>query len=118
MRCVAKYAYEHAYVHKRTFRIETLGGLVQATVDVKRDEVVTVTVNMGRPQLLREQIPMTGHPGETVIAEPMTLNGKTVELTAVSLGNPHASSLLMTLKKHLSQNLAPFLKNIIVFRIG
>jgi diaminopimelate epimerase len=43
---------------------------------------------MGEPRLQRLQIPMQGPAGQ-VINEPLLVEGKTFEITAVSMGNPH-----------------------------
>ncbi|KYG33534.1 diaminopimelate epimerase [Alkalihalobacillus trypoxylicola] len=90
LRCVAKFSYEKGYVEDTTFMIETLGGLVEATVHLKEEQVVSVTVDMGLPVLEREQIPMLGNPGEQVINELFEMNNEKYQLTAVSMGNPHA----------------------------
>ncbi|ARK31914.1 Diaminopimelate epimerase [Halalkalibacter krulwichiae] len=90
LRCVAKFAYEHGYVNDKTFQIETLGGLVEATVHVEGDRVHTVSVDMGEPILAREQIPMLGDQQDQVVAEPFQLDDTQLEVTAVSMGNPHA----------------------------
>ncbi|WP_373279335.1 diaminopimelate epimerase [Alkalihalobacterium bogoriense] len=91
LRCVAKYAFEHGYVTSTQFEIETLGGIVLATVHPNTDGTVPeVTVDMGVPQLKRSEIPMKGHDIDYVISEVVTIEGETVALTAVSMGNPHA----------------------------
>lgn len=90
LRCVAKFAYEHDYVQEKTFQIETLGGCVEATVHVENQEVKTVTVDMGKPILARRSIPMLGEDQELVVAEPFSIDGEEWEVTAVSMGNPHA----------------------------
>ncbi|WP_035661288.1 diaminopimelate epimerase [Halalkalibacter akibai] len=90
LRCVAKFAYEHQYVQEKTFKIETLGGLVEATVFVENDQVHTVSVDMGFPILARERIPMLGKAQDQVVAEPFEIDNEVFEVTAVSMGNPHA----------------------------
>ncbi|WP_027726322.1 diaminopimelate epimerase [Tuberibacillus calidus] len=90
LRCVAKYAYERGLVSKKKFHIETLGGIVTAEVHVTGNTVDQVTVDMGQPHLNREDIPMAGEGGAPVINERVTIDGKNYDLTAVSMGNPHA----------------------------
>ncbi|WP_456277818.1 diaminopimelate epimerase [Bacillus sp. AK128] len=89
LRCVAKYAYENGIVEENKFLIETLSGLVEATVHEQNGEVNSVTVNMGKPRLSREEIPMLGESAEKIVNEPFLVNGETFNLTAVSMGNPH-----------------------------
>lgn len=90
LRCVAKFAYEHGYVQEKTFQIETLAGFVEATVELNGAQVERVTVDMGAPILAREAIPMLGTASDQVVAEPFALDGATLDVTAVSMGNPHA----------------------------
>jgi diaminopimelate epimerase len=90
LRCVAKYAYENGLVKSRDFTIETLGGLVTAEVQTEDQKVTQVTIDMGKPFLKREQIPMTGHSDEMVVNEDVVIDGLNYQLTGVSMGNPHA----------------------------
>jgi diaminopimelate epimerase len=89
LRCVAKYAYEHGIVKENSFLIETLSGLVEATVHESNGGVNTVTVNMGIPYLHRQDIPMIGEPVNQIVSEPLEIEGETYYITAVSMGNPH-----------------------------
>ncbi|WP_026104967.1 diaminopimelate epimerase [Halalkalibacterium ligniniphilum] len=111
VRCVAKFAYENGYVNEKTFQVETLGGLVEATVHVgDKGTVETVTVNMGQPILRRSEIPMLGEDKEIVKAEPFVINGETVELTAVSMGNPHAVIYVDAIDEAPVETLGPVLE--------
>ncbi|KGX89619.1 diaminopimelate epimerase [Pontibacillus halophilus JSM 076056 = DSM 19796] len=89
LRCVAKYAYENSLVHKETFTIETKAGFVTAEVHVQDGAVSTVTVDMGEPKLQRPEIPMVGEDVK-VISEPFETSQGVYDVTAVSMGNPHA----------------------------
>ncbi|MEQ6390232.1 diaminopimelate epimerase [Bacillaceae bacterium S4-13-58] len=90
LRCVAKYAFENNIVSKESFQIETLAGVVQATVHVQDSIVKEVTVNMGKPRLTRAIIPMIGPESEEVINEKFEIGENHLNITAVSMGNPHA----------------------------
>lgn len=89
LRCVAKYAYEHNLVTSERFFIETLSGVVEATVHPQGNEVPEVTIDMGAPILAREQIPMTGASQDQVVNEEMEFGKERLKGTAVSMGNPH-----------------------------
>jgi diaminopimelate epimerase len=43
---------------------------------------------MGEPGLLRSEIPMKGD-NTKVVAEPLKVAGKKIDITCVSMGNPH-----------------------------
>lgn len=90
LRCVAAYAYNNRIVKQSIMTIETLGGVVTAQI-IKNDPNETwISVNMGRPKLERQQIPMLGAPSTTVVAEPFQIEDTQLLITAVSMGNPHA----------------------------
>jgi diaminopimelate epimerase len=91
IRCLAKYVYEHAIARTTTLHVETLAGVLQLELfphASRRDVIDKVRVRMGEPGLERAEIPMHGAPGR-VVREPLTVDGTTFEITAVSMGNPH-----------------------------
>lgn len=88
IRCLAKYVYEHRLTQKTTLHIETLAGVLELQLFLRGDRVDSVRVRMGEPGLQRDQIPMLGPAGQ-VVNEPLQVDGKTFEITAVSMGNPH-----------------------------
>ncbi|MBU8905395.1 diaminopimelate epimerase [Desertibacillus haloalkaliphilus] len=111
LRCVAKFAYEHGYVNERTFKIETLAGLVEATVHTEDGKNVDlVTVDMGEPRLKRKDLPMLGDPEAEVIAEPLELDGETLAMTAVSMGNPHVIFFVDTIDEAPVTSVGPRLE--------
>lgn len=90
LRCVAKYAYEHQLVSEKKFDIETLSGLVKASVHVSQGVVGEVTIDMGTPKWRRSDLPMKGGSAEDeLIHEMIEVNGETAVMTGVSMGNPH-----------------------------
>ncbi|WP_026907000.1 diaminopimelate epimerase [Paucisalibacillus globulus] len=90
LRCTARYAYETEIVTQKQFRIETKSGIVHAEVIVDDDKVKDVTIDMGKPRLRRSNIPMVGEDLEQVVNEPFEINGHNLNVTTVSMGNPHA----------------------------
>src|SRR5690625_3408778 len=94
LRCIAKLASDLQYVTEKNFTIEAKSGIVHAEVNYGRDHFVNhVTVNMGEPILERHAIPMVtseGNPRKHVIDEPFLIDDKLLNVTAVSMGNPHA----------------------------
>ncbi|MFB4169286.1 diaminopimelate epimerase [Virgibacillus sp. JSM 102003] len=90
LRCVAKYAYENGIIQREKFQIETRANVVEAEVSVKAGLVQEVTINMGEPILRRQAIPMMGEDVPQVVAEPFTVGDEKLDVTAISMGNPHA----------------------------
>ncbi|SFB20808.1 diaminopimelate epimerase [Acetitomaculum ruminis DSM 5522] len=90
IRCVGKYVYDHKMTDKTSLSIETLSGIKYLELNVGEDgKVILVKVNMGEPILKTKDIPVV-FDKERVINEPFTVDGINYNLTAVSMGNPHA----------------------------
>jgi diaminopimelate epimerase len=90
LRCVAKYVYEQGYVSQKKMTIETGSGVVHAELKASRGTESIVSLDMGPPRLLRHEIPMVGQPMTQVVSEPFIIEQERLQLTAVSMGNPHA----------------------------
>ncbi|MDD6207216.1 MAG: diaminopimelate epimerase [Clostridiales bacterium] len=90
VRCIAKYVYDNRMTDKKTITLETKGGIKTLNLTVGEDNLVSqVEVDMGKPILKPEDIPVA-IPGDLVISEPIEVNGKSYDITCVSMGNPHA----------------------------
>ena len=76
IRCVGKFVYDKGYTDKKFLSIETLSGIKYLTLQVVNGKVKTVTVDMGK--------------AETKPPMKLTVDGETVSLIPVSVGNPHA----------------------------
>jgi diaminopimelate epimerase len=91
IRCVAKVLWEKDPALRRpVLDIDTGAGLLACAIEAEGEEVRTVAVQMGRPRLLRGEIPMTGPAAERVVRTPVRISDRTFSVTAVSMGNPHA----------------------------
>ncbi len=90
IRCVSKYVYDHGHVGGRTeIAIETIGaGRQEVQLQIVNGEVASVRVDMGEPVLKGTQVPTTID-RNPVISEPIEVDGRTFQFTAVSMGNPH-----------------------------
>ena len=75
-RCFVKFVHAKGLTQKREIMVETLGGVIRPRLE----EDGEVTVDMGRPVLQG--------------AEKLEIDGATVELALVSMGNPHAVQLV------------------------
>ncbi|SDW40424.1 diaminopimelate epimerase [Lachnospiraceae bacterium KHCPX20] len=88
IRCVAKYVYDFGLTDKEEITVETLAGIKTLKMSVSDGKVDSVLVDMGSPKLLCSQIPVI-FPDETMINQPMEVDGNIFKATAVSMGNPH-----------------------------
>lgn len=89
IRCVARYVYDKGLTEKTDMTIETLSGIKKISVTVEDGKAVRATVNMGKPILETVRVPVLWN--ETnMINEPIAVGGRLFNITAVSMGNPHA----------------------------
>ncbi|MCR5635275.1 MAG: diaminopimelate epimerase, partial [Lachnospiraceae bacterium] len=90
IRCVGKYVYDHGLTDKKEITVESFGRIKYLTLYPGRDgRIESVRVNMGAPVLKGSEIPVRIDK-DTVIGEPITVNGTEYRMTCVSMGNPHA----------------------------
>jgi diaminopimelate epimerase len=83
-RCFVRFVVDQGLTHKREITVETKGGLISPRLE----EDGRVTVNMGAPIFEPARIPFESD--SDAIIQPLEVNGETVEISAVSMGNPHA----------------------------
>jgi diaminopimelate epimerase len=89
VRCVAKYIHDHGIARKGRVTIETGRGVLTLDLEVEGGRARRVRVDMGAPILRAADIPTT-LPGDPPLNVPLTVDGHRLEVTAVSMGNPHA----------------------------
>ena len=89
IRCVGKYMYDVAGHKKKHMTVETKSGIKKLELMTLGDEVVRVKVDMGKAILEPSKIPVTLD-GDMIVNRPVDYNGKTYNITCVSMGNPHA----------------------------
>ncbi len=83
-RCFVVYVREHGLTSKREIRVETAGGLIVPRLEGDGE----VSADMGTPRISPVDIPFIG--GKGAIVEPLDVDGKRIEISAISMGNPHA----------------------------
>lgn len=88
-RCIAKYVYEKGLTDKKVVTLETLAGIKILHLDVVDGVVVSVTVDMGLPELRPELIPVASSDPEKKVSEIETVGDISYPVTGVSMGNPH-----------------------------
>ncbi len=94
IRCVAKYAIEHGRVAgssatTQDVRVQTDRGVLALTATIRGGVVGAVRVDMGRPILAPDAIPVA-LPGEQCVRTRLDVGGEQLRMTCVSMGNPHA----------------------------
>ena len=105
-RCFVRFVRERGLTAKNEIRVETAAGIIAPRLEADGE----VTVNMGAPVFDEECVPFDasglspveeippGPPfskGGALRVWPLEVDGATVQITAVSMGNPHAVQLVM-----------------------
>ena len=89
IRCFARYVFEQGLVSGTEFRVETKAGVMVQHISVEDGRVKDVKIDMGKPALERQAIPMDGSAG-TVLAEKLVLeDGSSYAITSMFMGVPH-----------------------------
>jgi diaminopimelate epimerase len=95
IRCLANYIWKRSLSTKSPLEIETLAGVIRP--EKVSGEKNLVRVNMGRPGLRPEDIPVNIASGESnssgsslVLDYPLQVRDRLFHITCVSMGNPHA----------------------------
>ena len=83
-RCFARFVIDKRLTVKKQIRVETKGGIIE--LNLRPDG--QVTVDMGPPRLVPTDIPFEAD--AEALSYPVEVDGQTVELAAISMGNPHA----------------------------
>ena len=89
IRCVGKFIYDSGIAHKSTVTVETLSGIKTLEITDKGGLADTITVDMGKAEFSPEKIPAIAD-CDTIIDTAITVNGDEYNITALSMGNPHA----------------------------
>jgi len=91
IRCFSKQVYERDIIKKTVMNIETLKGIMIAQLKVVNDIVRGVKIDMGKPILECEKIPVISNKNEKYcLNEQIEVLDKQFYFSAVSMGNPHA----------------------------
>lgn len=101
IRCFATYVYENKLLETAEMKVETDAGMIRPRLIFQNGQVEKVEVDMGVPRLDPLSVPVNAA-GERAIAYPHETSCGEIELSCVSMGNPHA----VTFWKKLSD--APF----------
>lgn len=88
IRCVGKYLFDNNIAKKSEISIETLSGIKSLKVLGNSGKAELLTVNMGKPELIAEKIPVNLNLNKVIDYE-TTFGGKNYSITCVSMGNPH-----------------------------
>jgi diaminopimelate epimerase len=83
-RCFVRFVHDEKLTDKTEIRVETAKGIIVPRLEADG----LVTVDMGAPVFEPKEIPFQAP--QRALTYTLDLNGATVEISAISMGNPHA----------------------------
>jgi len=83
-RCFVRFVRARGLTAKSEIRVETAAGIIAPRLEADGE----VTVNMGAPVFEAKRVPFLTD--SDALVQPLEVGGTTVEISAVSMGNPHA----------------------------
>jgi len=83
-RCFVRFVHEQGLTEKTEIRVETMSGVISPRLEADG----SVTVEMGVPVFDPARIPFASSSADLV--QPLEVGGERIDITAVSMGNPHA----------------------------
>ena len=104
-RCFARFVRERRLTRKDLLRVETASGVIELSID----DLGWVTVNMGAPRFAPAEIPFVAD--AEALVYPVQVEGRTVELSTVNMGNPHAVLLVDNVETAAVETLGPALES-------
>lgn len=90
LRCFAKYAIDRKLVKGPDLTIETAAGIKKVETVSGHGKVTRARVNMGKPVLKGKEIPVAIDVDGPILDQLVQVDGNEIELSFVSMGNPHA----------------------------
>ena len=96
IRCLVKFAIDEGVIPKNnnSVSVETLSGILSVKPIFENNIMIKAIVSMGEPILNPKDVPVSIDQTQFVSNYPMKINDYNFKLAFVSMGNPHAVSIL------------------------
>ncbi len=104
-RCFMRFVHDQKLTAKREILVETRGGLISPRLE----QDGRITVNMGPPVFAPALVPFEG--GSGAASEPLAVAGETLDISAMSMGNPHAVQLVADVERAAVEKLGPLIEH-------
>jgi len=83
-RCFVRFVHDQSLSDKREIRVATLAGVIAPRLEANGE----ISVNMGIPVFAPDEIPFDSD--SSLVVQKLHVGDRAVDITAVSMGNPHA----------------------------
>ncbi len=92
VRCLVKYAVERGLAKARDgrLRVEATSGVLEAEVLGDGERVERVRLSMGAPRFAPQEVPVLTEMEPPIVEMPLEVEGRTLAVACLSMGNPHA----------------------------
>ena len=104
-RCFMRFVSDQKLTAKREIVVETHSGLISPRLELDG----RVTVNMGAPIFEPSRIPFDG--GSGAASDPLEVDGKTLCVSVLSMGNPHAVQTVDDIEHAPVKELGPLIEH-------
>ena len=104
-RCFMRFVHDQKLTTKREILVETRGGLISPRLE----QDGRITVNMGPPIFEPALVPFDG--GSRAVSEPLEVAGNRLDISAMSMGNPHAVQLVADVERAPVEKLGPLIEH-------
>ncbi len=104
-RCFVRFVHEQKLTNKTEIVVETQNGLIRPRLENDG----RVTVNMGAPVFDPDRLPFTD--GTGAVSEPLVVDGETLMISAISMGNPHAVQIVEDVGAVALERIGPLIEH-------
>ncbi len=104
-RCFVRFVHEQGLTTQRQIRVETLSGIIFPQLEATGE----VTVDMGQPRFLPAEIPFVSE--SDAIVQTLVVGDTSVDISVVSMGNPHAVQIVADTDTALVAQLGPLIES-------
>jgi diaminopimelate epimerase len=104
-RCFMRYVHDQQLTGKREIVVETSSGMISPRLE----QDGRVTVDMGAPIFEPDRIPFED--GHGTVSEPLEVARKTLDISVLSMGNPHAVQVVDDIKLAPVAKLGPLIEH-------
>ncbi len=104
-RCFARFVKDTGLTDKNEIRVETASGVIRPRIESSGQ----VTVDMGAPRFDPADVPFDAT--ETQLLYPLVVAGVTVEVSVLSMGNPHAVQVVENVDRAPVTSQGPLIEN-------
>ena len=104
-RCFLKFVHDQKLTAKREIVVETKSGLISPRLE----QDGRVTVNMGAPIFEPALVPFEG--GSGAVSEPLVVARESLNISVLSMGNPHAVQVVDDIESAPVEELGPLIEH-------